>query len=126
VHRAAWPRSEDLREAVADADPAVLDVVRSVLSEIRKAKSEQRRSQRSEVARLVVEDNAEQLAVLPVGERDLIRAGSVRELVLREATVRRVTVELVPATDEVPGNTFASERPRLSSSRTSAHTSSGQ
>lgn len=104
VHRAAWPRSEDLREAISDADPAVLDVVRSVLTEIRKAKSEQRRSQRSEVARLVVEDNAEQLAVLPVGERDLIRAGSVRELVLREATARRVTVELVPATDKVCGD----------------------
>jgi valyl-tRNA synthetase len=104
VHRAPWPRSDELREAVNDADPSVLDVVRSVLAEIRKAKSEQRRSQRSAVARLVVEDSAEQLAVLPVGETDLIRAGSVRELVLREAPARTVTVELAPATDEVRGN----------------------
>ncbi|MBV9142008.1 MAG: valine--tRNA ligase [Pseudonocardiales bacterium] len=125
VHRAAWPRSEELREAVSDADPAVLDVVRSVLTEIRKAKSEQRRSQRSEVARLIVEDNAEQLAVLPVGERDLIRAGSVRELVVREATARQVTVELVPANDEVRGHHLAAERPQISPSRPSARTSSG-
>jgi valyl-tRNA synthetase len=104
VHRASWPRSDELREAVNGADPSVLDVVRSVLAEIRKAKSEQRRSQRSEVARLVIEDNADQLAVLPVGETDLLRAGSIRELVLREATARTITVELAPATDEVRGD----------------------
>ena len=104
VHRAPWPRSDELCEAINDADPSVLDMVRSILAEIRKAKSEQRRSQRSAVARLVIEDNAEQLAVLPVGKTDLIQAGSVRELVLREAPARTITVELAPATDEMRGH----------------------
>ncbi|HEX6674804.1 MAG TPA: class I tRNA ligase family protein, partial [Actinomycetes bacterium] len=99
VHRAPWPRSGELREAVDGADPAVLDVVGSVLVEVRKAKTAERRSQRSEVARLLVEDGPERLAALRVGEADLRRAGSVRELVLREAAARAVAVELAPAAD---------------------------
>lgn len=94
IHRAPWPQRSELREAVNGADPAVLDVVSSVLVEVRKAKTAQRRSQRSEVARLVVQDRSERLAALRVGETDLRRAGSIRQLVLQEAATRAVTVEL--------------------------------
>ncbi len=96
IHRAPWPRSGELRAAVDGANPAVLDVVGSVLVEVRKAKTAERRSQRGEVARLVVEDSPERLAALRVGEADLRRAGSIRELVLREAAARAVTVQLAP------------------------------
>jgi valyl-tRNA synthetase len=97
VHRAPWPQAGELRGAVDGADPAVLDVVSSVLVEARKAKTAARRSQRSEVARLVVEDAPGPLAALRVGEADLRRAGSIGELVLREAAARAVAVELAPA-----------------------------
>jgi valyl-tRNA synthetase len=96
IHRAPWPLTSELREAITDADPAVLDVVSSVLVETRKAKTAARRSQRSEVARLVVEDSPEGLAALRVGETDLRLAGSIGELVLREASTRTVTVTLAP------------------------------
>lgn len=99
IHRAPWPQSSELREAASGVDPTVLDVVSSVLVEVRKAKSEGRRSQRSGVARLVVEDSPERLAALQVGETDLRRAGTIRELVLQEAPARAVTVELAPETE---------------------------
>jgi valyl-tRNA synthetase len=101
IHRAPWPQSNELREAVDGADPAVLEVVSAVLVEARKAKTAQRRSQRAEVARLVVEDSRERLQALRVGESDLRRAGTIRDLVLLEAGTRAVTVELAP--EEEPG-----------------------
>jgi valyl-tRNA synthetase len=101
IHRAPWPQSSELREVVDAADPAVLEVISSVLVEARKAKTAQRRSQRAEVARLVVEDSPERLLALQVGESDLRRAGSIRDLVLLEAGTRAVTVELAP--EEEPG-----------------------
>jgi valyl-tRNA synthetase len=94
IHRAPWPRVDELRHAVTDADPSVLDVVSSVLVEVRKAKTAARRSQRSEVARLVVEDGPESLAALRIGERDLRLAGSIGELVQRVAPTRTVAVTL--------------------------------
>ena len=96
VHRARWPHRGELVGGDAKVDPAVLETVSSVLMEVRKAKSEERRSQRSAVARLVVEDTPAQLAVLRAGQDDLCNAGGVGELVLREALARAVTVELAP------------------------------
>ncbi|MBV8994883.1 MAG: valine--tRNA ligase, partial [Pseudonocardiales bacterium] len=64
LHRASWPCADELREAVNEADPRVLDTISTVLTDIRRAQSEHRRSQPSEVVRLIVEDNAGQLARL--------------------------------------------------------------
>jgi valyl-tRNA synthetase len=69
VHQTRWPRREDVLAAGTVIDPAPLDVISAVLSEVRKAKSEEHRSQRSPVARLVVKDNAAQLAALQAGQR---------------------------------------------------------
>ena len=99
VHNAAWPTTDGWDTLVAAAEPAALDVVSAVLMEVRKAKSGERRSQRSAVARLVVEDVPERLAEFRLGQDDLCGAGTVRELVLREAEARTVTVELAPQED---------------------------
>ncbi|HEV2377515.1 MAG TPA: valine--tRNA ligase [Streptosporangiaceae bacterium] len=97
IHQALWPSTADLPSAAAQADPAVLDVASSVLADIRKAKSEHKLSQRSEVASVVVEDTADLAAALRLAEPDLRRAGSVQELVIREAPEHRTEVELAAA-----------------------------
>ncbi len=97
MHRAPWPRAAELLGAVNGTDPAVLDVVGSALAEVRKAKSEQRRSQRSEVASLLVKDLADRVAALRMAEQDLRDAGHIRSLVLGEAPERLITVELAAA-----------------------------
>jgi valyl-tRNA synthetase len=107
IHRAAWPRAEELAEAVSGGDVAVYDQASSVLGEVRKAKSDERRSQRSVVDHLLVEDGAEALAALRLAEGDLRRAGSVLELELSEAPVRLVTVRLA-AEEEVASSTGSS------------------
>ncbi|MCU7730411.1 valine--tRNA ligase [Actinoplanes sp. KI2] len=97
VHRAPWPTPEELGDAPASGNPAALGAVGAVLVDVRKTKSENRRSQRSEVARLVLSDAADQLDLVRIGEQDLRRAGSIADLVLRESPTREVTVELAPA-----------------------------
>ncbi|WP_203856159.1 valine--tRNA ligase [Plantactinospora mayteni] len=96
VHRAPWPQRGEFEDVPDTAAPAVFDAVRAVLVDVRKAKSENRRSQRSQVARLVIAGEAGRLALLRAGLEDLRRAGSVLELVLTESPVPAVTVELDP------------------------------
>jgi len=115
IHRAPWPYPDELREAVNEADPRILDFISTVLTGIRRAKSEHRRSQRSEVVRLIVEDNAGQLARLRAGETDLLRAGNIRELVVREATTHMVTVELSPSINDIRKDHCAHQSKRLHS-----------
>ena len=79
VHRAPWPAPDEL---VADLDgnqPAegVLDVAADVLSEIRKAKSTAQLPMRAEVARAVVRDTDERLAMLDTVQDDVADAGRV-------------------------------------------------
>jgi valyl-tRNA synthetase len=96
VHRAAWPTSGEFKDAIAGADPAVLDVTGAVLSEVRKAKSAEKRSQRHEVARLVVQDESDLIATLLQAETDLRHAGVVSDLVLEEGSEHQVRIELAP------------------------------
>jgi len=103
VHRARWPQRSELSSALAEADAAVLDVAGAVIADVRKAKSEQQRSQRSAVARLVVDAPPEQAAALRLAESDLMQAGSIGELYIREAAEMRVAVDLAP-TAEADGN----------------------
>jgi valyl-tRNA synthetase len=100
VHRAPWPSSGDFKNAVGDADPAVLDLTGAVLSDVRKAKSAEKRSQRHEVSLLVVHGDSDLLATLRLAEADLRRAGVVNELVFTESDDYLVRVELAPDSEE--------------------------
>ena len=64
-------------------DVAVLDMAAHVLGETRKAKTAAKVSMRASVARLVVRDSPERLALLAEAEGDLREAGGVIELVTR-------------------------------------------
>jgi valyl-tRNA synthetase len=94
IHRSRWPAAVELRALAAGADPAILDVTAEVLAAVRKAKTAERRSLRQPVTRLTVEDVPDRLAALRAAEADLRQAGSIAELVLREAPERSITVEL--------------------------------
>ena len=96
VHRAAWPTSGEFNDAINGADPAVLDVTGAVLSEVRKAKSAEKRSQRHQVARLVVQDESGLIATLLQAETDLRHAGVVSDLILEEGREHQVSIELAP------------------------------
>jgi valyl-tRNA synthetase len=99
VHRAAWPRTEEIGTA-AGADTTVLDAVASALAGIRGAKSQAKVSMRAEVARAEIIGPAEQLAAARTAADDLRKVGKVTgELVFTaasEATELRVVAELVP------------------------------
>ncbi len=96
VHRAPWPVRAQLLDGGSIGEAAVLNVAGDVLIDIRRVKSQLRRSQRSPVARLVIQDGPEQLRLIRAAQQDITNAGSVRELQLREGDVRDVSVELAP------------------------------
>jgi valyl-tRNA synthetase len=97
VHRAQWPSADELRgPAGASADRRVLDVASSVLGEIRKAKTVAQASMRADVARAVVRDTPERLALLAQAAADLCDAGRIGDLMTEEADVFSVEVELAP------------------------------
>jgi valyl-tRNA synthetase len=91
VHRAGWPVA-----APTGGDPLVLTAVAEVLAQVRKAKSNAKVTMKTPVTRLVVTDTAERLALLTLGQADLINAGVVEELVL-------VLVEGEPAVEATLG-----------------------
>jgi valyl-tRNA synthetase len=93
IHRQPWPTVDELSD-VATSDGAVLAMAAAVLSEVHKAKTLNQRSLRTEVARLVVEDQSERLDALRVAESDVREAGVVSDLVLRESDEPLITVEL--------------------------------
>jgi valyl-tRNA synthetase len=97
VHRAPWPDAGELRGPAGDgANPAVVDVASAVLGEVRKAKTVAQASMRAEVARAVVRDTPERLALLAAVVDDLRDAGRIAELVTEEADALSVDVELAP------------------------------
>ncbi|HYK32496.1 MAG TPA: valine--tRNA ligase [Streptosporangiaceae bacterium] len=101
VHRAPWPDPAELRSVSASSEPSVFDVASAALTDIHRVKSANKVSQRNEVALLEIHDSADRLAAIRAAEIDLRRAGHVRELVLREAPERSITVELVAADEAV-------------------------
>ena len=78
VHRAAWPTLS------ADGDPLVLTVAGEVLAEVRKAKSTAKTSMKTPVTSLVVTGSPERLALVSLAQGDLVNAGVVESLELRE------------------------------------------
>ena len=95
VHRAPWPKAEELTGA--GADPLALAVASAVLGEVRKAKTAAKASMRADVARTVVRDSHDRLAALALVEADVRDAGRIAELVTEEAETFSVEVELAPA-----------------------------
>jgi valyl-tRNA synthetase len=109
VHRASWPTSQELADALRDAqgddaavEDAALAVAADVLKEVRKAKSQAQRPMRAPVTRVVVHDSAERLAALELGAEDLSQAGSIETIETVQASEFAVEVELA---DELPDNT---------------------
>ena len=82
VHRAAWPRRDELTVTVdgaGDAATSVLSLAISVLGAVRKAKSEAKLSMRAEVTRLTISATEAELRALALVSRDLVAAANVHE-----------------------------------------------
>jgi valyl-tRNA synthetase len=95
IHRAAWPSPSELNGLAAD-DDATLRAAAHVLGNVRRAKTEAKVGMRAAVARVVVNDTAEEIAHLQAVASDLIRAGSIASLELAEGEPL-VAVELAPS-----------------------------
>jgi valyl-tRNA synthetase len=95
VHRAPWPDPAELRAAAAGAPAGALEAAGAVLAEVRKAKTLAKRSLRTPVARVLVRDRPERLALVATVAEDICRAGHIGELVLGDAAEdREVEVDL--------------------------------
>ncbi len=94
VHRAPWPVAEG-----HGGEPAVLAAAGEVLAQVRKAKSNAKTSMKTAVARLVVRDTAERLALVELARPDLLNAGVVTDLELVEASEPAVEVTLALVAD---------------------------
>src|SRR3954454_17676179 len=82
VHLTTWPLASHIRAAGGSTgDAAVLTVAGEVLGQVRKAKSAAKTSMRTGVARLVVQDTAERLALIEQARPDIVNAGVVTEFV---------------------------------------------
>jgi valyl-tRNA synthetase len=105
VHRAPWPAAADLA-GLAPRDPAAaasLAAAIDVVGEVRRAKSESKRPLKAAVARAVVRDTAERLALLEGARADLASAAIIQTLVFEPADSFSVDVEFAetePATAE--------------------------
>ena len=102
VHRASWPTAQEVRDAGAGNDSAVLAAAAAVLAAVRKAKSTAKLSMRAEVARLTVADTPAVVDLLRGVRTDLANAGVVSELVLEVAEGSRVDVELAGVPGSAP------------------------
>ncbi|MEU9131975.1 valine--tRNA ligase [Kitasatospora sp. NPDC048540] len=80
VHRADWPRAEELREAAGPADRAVLATAAQAIAGVRKAKSQAQLSMRAEVALAVVTGPRPALDRLTLALGDVRAAGRIGEL----------------------------------------------
>jgi len=101
IHRAAWPTSEGLRAAAADADADLVRLAGEALAALRKVKSQAKVSQRTEMTLADLAVPAASAARLRAAYGDLRAAGRVQDLVLTAADVESPqvrTAELALAT----------------------------
>ena len=101
IHTATWPDPEALLSACEPAGEdeqgvAALHFAAAVLGAIRKKKSEEQRPLKTPVARAVIQATAQQLALLPLVEKDLRASGLIRELETVVGDTFEVTVALAP------------------------------
>ncbi|HEU5149299.1 MAG TPA: valine--tRNA ligase [Iamia sp.] len=94
VHRAPWPRADELRAAAETGDRAVLDAAATILGEIRKAKSDAKVSMRADVEAVVVRGPAAFIAAAAQAEQDIVDAGRLRGIAWEEADEVAVEVRL--------------------------------
>jgi len=100
VHRAAWPRPEELFDragAHTDADVRALELSAAVLGAIRKKKSEEQRPLKTPVTRAIVRAPEADRALLKGAESDLRAAGLIATLELEPGDSLDVVVELAPS-----------------------------
>jgi valyl-tRNA synthetase len=104
VHRSSWPERAELGVSEAGdggaSAGAALDVASWVLGKVRSAKTEHKLSMRAAVARVVICDTPERLALAQSVEGDLKEAGSVASFAYSRLDSDRepsVEVELGPA-----------------------------
>jgi valyl-tRNA synthetase len=100
VHRAAWPTADEIVAVIgAEDDEAAtaLELGALVLSEVRKRKSEAQRPLKTPVARAVVRDRADRIALLDGVRADVTAAGFIHQMEAREAPEFGVDVELAEA-----------------------------
>jgi valyl-tRNA synthetase len=93
VHRAPWPRAEELGPS-APAPGSVYRPVCEVLEAVRRAKSGAKASQRAAVARCAVVAPRAALDALRAAHGDLCAAGGIEELALSEGDELAVEVTL--------------------------------
>ncbi|MGE5814758.1 MAG: class I tRNA ligase family protein, partial [Acidobacteriota bacterium] len=97
VHRAPWPREEDVLRPIGAADDraaAALEFGAQVLSEVRKRKSEAQRPLKAPVLRAAVRDTAERIALLETVRADVTAAGFIQSIEAQESSEFAVDVEL--------------------------------
>ena len=75
IHRAAWPRPEELSKLADGVGSLPLEVASAVLAEVRKAKTEAKVSLRTEVANVTVRDTAARLDAFRLVRGDVKSAG---------------------------------------------------
>jgi valyl-tRNA synthetase len=90
VHRAAWPRVEELADFVGD--PSVLALTSEVLSSVRRAKSDAKASMRAEVASVSISAASDSLELIRQAEADLKAAARAAELDYSEGGFAVVSV----------------------------------
>jgi valyl-tRNA synthetase len=97
VHRARWPAAGEIVGAIGQEDAraaAALELGAQVLSEVRKRKSEEQRPLKAPVARAVVRDSADRIALLDGVRADVTAAGFIGRIEAQEAPEFGVDVEL--------------------------------
>jgi valyl-tRNA synthetase len=95
VHRASWPRADELRAVAGDAGELESVVAADILGEIRKAKTEAKKSLTAPVTSVHVADTDERLAALAAVADDIRAAGRVADpLTSAPADTLAVTVIL--------------------------------
>jgi valyl-tRNA synthetase len=96
VHRAPWPVTGELGDAVSGADREVLTAASDVIAAVRKAKSEAKVSMRAEVAAVTITAPAATLERISLAETDLRAAGRITKIeqTASETDDLRVSVSL--------------------------------
>ena len=94
IHRASWPRIDEISALADEVGPLPLEVASAVLAEVRKAKTEAKVSLRTQVEVATVRDTASRLEALRLVAGDVESAGKIARLELVEDGEFAVEVEL--------------------------------
>ena len=87
VHRAPWPMAGEIREAAGPGDEAVLVAASGAIAAIRKAKSQARLAMKYPAPLLIVTAAKADLEALAAASGDVLAAGHVAGIELREADI---------------------------------------